>query len=547
MKSALPRRRLIPRWRPISKTLRTSEPAPASTQPQISVPGDAALLDQSIIAWRANHSAGYLGDILAFGLHAELIPRVLDVAHQAKAAGLPITPVQLALVEALQSEQPVVARDSDAQSGKFPFQRRIRELRQLLRIAPGSTFALLDYAQLQAAIGRPDIARRALNSARTLAPNNRIVLRTTARFLVHTGDVDAAHAIIRRHAGAATDPWLLASEIALSDVAGKPSAFLARSRRLLAGSRIAPATLTELAGAIASAELGAGQIKAARAALRLALRQPNDNVVAQAQVERKHLGIALDEPKTRSVIETSAEAQLSDAWDALDIDRAEQWALAWHDEEPFSSRPIQFLTSLYSLRGDFSEARHWVMAGILADPKDSGMLVNLAFVEAALDRREEAERAVRRAASITGEWQAPFLSATRGLLAMKANALEEADSLYRAAHAYFLRVQRPEVAALCLANYARAALAHSHPRANEILTEARDAARRNPTPDSRLILGTLGETQLTSDSALPAERRPAQWIFDPQANTLTKSGGPSLKEGMVILTGRSPHHGQKKK
>ena len=66
MKSALPRRRLIPRWRPISETLQTSEIESTAKQPSEHLAFDHGLFEDSVSAWRANPTVGHLGDVIAF-------------------------------------------------------------------------------------------------------------------------------------------------------------------------------------------------------------------------------------------------------------------------------------------------------------------------------------------------------------------------------------------------------------------------------------------------------------------------------------------------
>jgi tetratricopeptide (TPR) repeat protein len=184
-----------------------------------------------------------------------------------------------------------------------------------LKSSPDDALTLLDYAQFQAAIGRLERAERAIRTAVTLRPNNRTVLRTAARFFVHAGKPDVGHALIRRHARTASDPWLMATEIALADVSQVQSMFLGKGRRFLIDHKSLPASqLTELAGALSMAEFNSGNLKRAREMQRQALLAPNDNVIAQAVEYRSRLGLQLEGPTIERAMAGSNEAQVLQAW-----------------------------------------------------------------------------------------------------------------------------------------------------------------------------------------------------------------------------------------
>jgi hypothetical protein len=87
-----------------------------------------------------------------------------------------------------------------------------------------------------------------------LAPNHRAVLRAAARMLIHLGQTDEAHTLIRRHARTPTDPWLMATEISIAQVLGQTPVFAGKGRRFTRDHAHQPAYVTELAGAVAAAE-----------------------------------------------------------------------------------------------------------------------------------------------------------------------------------------------------------------------------------------------------------------------------------------------------
>lgn len=338
----LSRRRLIPKWRPIATTLASAEAGSPQAPSPNKLQGDLAELQRSIANWREERTPGYLGDVLAHSIHKEFLPLILDVSAEARRRDAPMTAVQSSIIgDLLRSggESLIMAGASAIRSSTaYPYQGRIQRLRALLKSSPDNALAWLDLAQFQAAQGKTKSAERSILSALTLAPDNRIVLRTAARFWVHANEHERAHQLVRRHRRTATDPWLMASEIALADLAGMQSIFLPKGKRFLVdNTKFNVAHLTELSGAIAEEEFKAGQMKRAREAQRKALLAPNDNMIAQAIEHKALFGIALDAPQILHALANSHEAQVINAWMGRDADLAENHAKKWHDEEPFSA------------------------------------------------------------------------------------------------------------------------------------------------------------------------------------------------------------------
>lgn len=545
MKSSLPTRRLIPRWRSTTNTLEQVE---ATSTNQKAATGrieeDEGKLDEAIAEWRETKSPGMLGEVLSFSVDPGLLSKVVEIGYEALKAGSPATSIQEALIHGLGKAQSGLdvspAVSSDEGGLPYPFQHRIRRLRSLLRVAPDNALALLDFAQLQAAVGKNQAAERSLRTALSLAPASRTVLRTLARFLVHAGRPDEGHRLLRRHVRTESDPWLMASEIALADAAGTTAEFLGKGKRLLQDKGLwHPAHSTELAGVVAMAELNSGNLKRAREAQRRALLAPNDNVVAQAVDFESAFGIALDTPPVTRAITAASEAMLLQAWSVGAPDQVEKHALAWHAEEPFSSRPIQMLTALYAFRGQFERAAHWAKAGLLTDPGDRGLMINLSYTLAKWGATEKAEEAIRRLRHLHQRTTEPFALATEGLIAYQRGNFEGGDRLYDAAVHLFEQAHQAGVAAYCRINQALSALDCHHPKLEEVLGRANAAFRQHPTRDSLMLLRTRSISGIEAEVDQPQERRRVgQWVFDPKTNTLTERPGvTSVGASAIVVLG----------
>lgn len=533
MKSSIPQRRLIPRWRPVSQTLETNEIESLLNEPKKKLAFDHDRFIDAISAWRTNPTVGHLGDVISFAPDEELRPTIAAIVDEAMKLGHAVSDTQKSIF--LEVREEVLDPDGTNPGGRLANQSRVAKLRQELLIAPDNVLALLDMAQLQLAAGKQADAKRYLLTALNLAPNGRITLRTAARFFVHQGEPDRAHTLIARHPATKEDPWLMASEIALSQVAERGSVLLGSARRLLRTSKRSSRQLAELAGAVANREILEGSFKEARALLRLALEQPTDNVVAQAMIDGRLMGLNLDEPAITRAVSKSSEAQLLQSWMKSDERASESHALRWHQEEPFSSRPLQFLTSLFSLQGEYAKALEWVERGLIADPFDSGLITNLSFTQAAVGKEAAAEATMKRARAIDNVRHEPFFKATEGLIALRRGQFELARSLYREAEEIFTKTDRESLAALCVAYYAKFAAEIGASDADALRKEAEDKVKKSPTIDGRIMLSRLAKQAVKIPIEEEEQRRLSQWVFDPTSNTLTQTLGVTAKGAPAIV------------
>lgn len=540
MKVQLSKRRLIPRWRRVASTLALPEGKSLSREPGAhSLSVEHSDLERAVIEWKEAPTAGHLGDVLAFSIAEDCLDQVREVARDARRRRV-ATQAQESLIQSLLDEEQTTEVDL---SGNYslcnPFVReQVRESRALLRVNPANPLVLLDFAQLQAAAGKTRHAERSLLSALTLSPNNRLVLRTLARFYVHSGRADRAHALLARHPLTEFDPWLMAGEIALSQAAEVGSKFAKIGAKIARQKRRTYINYTELAGAVGGLELAGGNWKRARELFRVALLSPNDNVIAQAITDQHKLLLDLSAPEQKRVALGASEARALLSWRSLDVISAETDALRWFAEEPFSSRPLQFLTALCGIQGQYQRLVSLARRGLIADSKDVVLLANLSYGLASLGRLEEAERIAAKAAWLDYRRVGPQTIATRGLAAMKRSDFDLADRLYAEAISEFDLQGRADMVSICYAYLARAALEADHPKAAEILKHALEAYERAPSIDGALILEQL-HTVVDRPQLEEPTRRLAQWIYDKKTNTLVRKEGVTEPGAPTIVFGRA--------
>ncbi|MDQ0612241.1 Flp pilus assembly protein TadD [Variovorax sp. W1I1] len=571
MKAMLPTRRLIPKWRQVKRSLATNEAAASvsttktsgtsekprdgntRTQPtpSLKIKVDLEEFEQAVALWKEFKEPGVLGDILSFSMYPSLQRRIIDIGTQALQIGAGVSTTQRFMIRHLANTNGrgddllLPEPGSNAKDQVRPFAQPIRRLRELLRTNPRNPLALLDFAQLQAAIGHNDTAERALQSALGLAPSNRLVLRTLARFYVHAGDPERAHLLLRRNARTPYDPWLISSEIALANLADTHSTFLTKGRRMLVEAGKSPSSnFSELAGSIAMVELEAGNLKKARELQRIALLDPTDNVAAQAVDRIRQFGIALNSPKIEHAISSSAEAQMLQAWLTSDPAAVENHALDWHNEEPFSSRPIQVLTALFAYKRDTQRALNWLSVGLRSDSEDRGLLLNLAFVQARAGHLEQARQTILKTRRLWRQDAEPYLLATEGVIAYQLQHFDEGDRLYSNAIALCEKLdgQQGNISTDCILNQAIIALELQHPRAAEIVARSNDAMTKKPSREALMLLKIVTSEANAPELPQPAlqeesqrQRLTSQWVFNSKTNTLVERKGLTAPGAKAIL------------
>jgi hypothetical protein len=307
----------------------------------------------------------------------------------------------------------------------------IKRYRASLRRNPRNAIRWCELARHHTIGGHHEKARRAIQVARTLAPHDRYVLRSAARFEIHLHNPDKAASMLATVAARTEDPWLVAAALGAAGIAGVSSSLVRMGNRLLTSGGHAPLELGELASALGTIEAHAGNDREARRLFRQALKDPTDNAVAQAEwASRNVAGVPV--PAAAGEQPESWEARAWVAAGRNDHARAVQEAWKWFYDQPFASRPAEFGSYHASIDGRYEVGAEIALAGLSANPDDFLLLNNLAFCLASSGQAVEAEEVYSRVrpASLSDE-QLPTYLATRGLIAFRLGRVEEGRHLYR--------------------------------------------------------------------------------------------------------------------
>lgn len=331
---------------------------------------------------------------------------------------------------------------------------RIAELKAAVRSWPRDATLWTDLALLYCTFGLDEKANKCLLVARNIVPDNRYVLRCSTRFHVHNDDPGGALHLLRRSARGRHDPWLIAAEVAASQIAGRSPTYTKVGMRLLESQRFSDGEISELAASLGTVEVESGKIRRAKKLFDVSAKLPNDNVKAQFQWLRgAHRG-ALPSRQIDLNGKLDHEAR---AWDHQ---KEEEWQQAinscwqWGADEPFSDRPY-LLGSFIAIEalGDATQAEKLARMGLSANADEVYLHNNLAVAlayQGELQKAEESWKLARRRAS--GGDEEGTLRATAGLLHYRRGNVEAGRKEYMAAIAA-ARARKDEDAARRAAVY----------------------------------------------------------------------------------------------
>jgi tetratricopeptide (TPR) repeat protein len=482
----------LPRWRNPRDAYAANE-ARARETPAYPLRED---VEEAEIAWTERRERGRALDLVsAAATMPDPSPSAREAAEWLIRDG---RPTRLARIAAERVLDPTAARvpehaaerdaDEEAQARKA-----IRRARRLTEADPRNAIAWAERSRHHASLGQKEPAIRSMRRALALAPEHRYFLRAGARLYVHIERPDLAHSLLCRALRTPSDPWLLAPEIAIAELAERPPAFLRAGRRLVEEGGWAPAHLTELAAAIGTLELRGGRDRKARSLFSASLEAPNDNALAQAEWASEGLG------SVRRSLAQLGEEEVPLSYEALSLaaissgerETAVNQAWLWLLDQPFSTQPASFGSYHAGAMRDFERSLAFARRGLMANHSHPMLRNNAAFALAQLGRIEEAaaELEAVREGDLDVEGRA-VISATRGLLSFRRGEAERGQELYGKA---IREATDPTVQALATLMFVSELLRLRLPNAAEEASRAREQAERTLRPVDRGWLDYLEE------------------------------------------------------
>lgn len=427
-------RQLIPRWNLSSTSAKIGDTLDLHERGLDAV--DSRLLTKKRDLWLRERSRWAGIDLIGAALVAHLTDDVAVANAVQRLSATKVSNSQRAVLLAAKNDGDAVAIQEAAPAA-------VRRLRKRLMWSPSDALAWMDLAYSYELHGDRKRAERSIKTAVSLAPDNRLVLRATARLYTHREDPDLALRYLRRSDHTASDPWLLAAEISTAEAFGLRTSNAKRAALLVSEMDTHPLNVAELLGTLSTFEFSHGTSqKWGRRWLRKALAAPNENTLAQAEhlVTRHRLGI--DVGKMTAPLDYEARAKR--AHSAESFVEALRFARQWSDYQPLSSRPLLLGSYILSvMMGDhrgaitlIEGARRRITFG------DAMVSNNLAFALANEGQTDEAGRQLRRV-SLTGlnAGQIACITATRGLIAFRRGESDIGERKYEEAIEHF-RINR---------------------------------------------------------------------------------------------------------
>uniref|UniRef100_A0A923FAQ3 Tetratricopeptide repeat protein n=1 Tax=Pseudomonas zanjanensis TaxID=2745496 RepID=A0A923FAQ3_9PSED len=266
----------------------------------------------------------------------------------------------------------------DLQVPEKPTEHPISILKKQLTLSNNNPLIWVDLSREYAIFGEKERSIKAMLAALHYANDHRWITRIGARVFVHFNEPDRAHYILLKNPSIKADPWLIATEMAVSRKANRQSKLLSNGRNLLE-SNTPLIHMSELASSFGTLELLNGAEKKAKGFFKQSLLAPNQNSLAQAKWAERNsrLKNLVNVPLDSNVV--AYEAQYWEAYSKQNIPLAMDFAKAWYNQEPYSSGPAIAISYLAALLDDYKLLLQITTKGLIANPHNSTLKLNQIF------------------------------------------------------------------------------------------------------------------------------------------------------------------------
>jgi tetratricopeptide (TPR) repeat protein len=396
----------------------------------------------------------------------------------------------------------------------------IQRLRFRLKQSTSNPLAWADLARLYASRGDNNKAEKAMLVAVDLAGGNRWITRCASRLFVHLGKPDKAIDLILRNPMIKSDPWLMAANVSVSQVAEVRPSYWKEAKKLL-DARVAPVHLGELSSAIATAELVAGQIKIAKKLLQKSLIEPTGNVLAQAQWAKRAKHVSNLDLSAINTVDDASEAKYWAAYSAGDLQLALKYAKEWLTDEPYSSRPAIDGCFVCSLLDDYTTMEEILRIGLRANADNQTLKINRAFCIFAsndlniFDRFKVTRELVLRdliTAQRSDDLQTvAHAEATIGLAYYRSGDLHKGKEFYDNAEKIFRQLNIKGSALICIQNHLREAILARASGVAELVSRMANLLKEKDalsTPGMIFYASKLEKAAQIPDDAMALFRQP---------------------------------------
>lgn len=436
-------RRVIPNWRSFKKTVSLGEINPENIILKTKTPIGA--IKYFIDDWKEEKTIASASELLsaAFVNNIEKSEVLISAAEFILKMPESTTEPQKELAEYIIHGESDYFRRSKIEEIDFSerielysikhAREKINRLKKLRNGFPYNPIVYVDLARMYNTIGQNEKATYNLEIAYNLAPENRFVLRTIARHLIHIENIEEAHDILRKSRLVTVDPWLATVEITLAMLRNRHSRFIKRGFEMIDSNNFSPFSITELASTLGTLELISGGRKNSKKLFRKALIAPNDNSLAQVEWAINSENLFEVDLNNYKNVNNNYEAIALDNYHEQNWELAYENSVRWFFDLPFSSRPVMFGAHIAAtILDDHKGAIRLLNAGLVSNPNNESLLNNIAYSLAKENRIEDAKKYIDKIYGLTGLENTIELcvSATKGLVLYKEGKIDEGRKLY---------------------------------------------------------------------------------------------------------------------
>lgn len=444
-------RNIIPLWRSYSQTASAGELAYNGNKV---LPLRFDRFNDFLALWQSKHTVISAADLINAAIISDnnTLPEVLKAAEFLCQNSNECSYLALEIARAL-LEKPVITKDTsivieksfDAKAISLieildkqerETKARIGLLKKQLRDFQYNAITYCELSRCYSDLGILDKAEQYMLCAVQLAPHNRYVSRCAARFFVHNGKFSKARKILISNGMINSDPWLLASEIAVSTSMNRSSRLIKLGRQLALSGNVSPFSSSELCFAICKEDLISGSRKDVQLMFNKGMIDPNDNCLAQAEFFTKEYSKMYFDYDAYNRITKKNEADTRNFYNLGKYEDAFLSSVKWMTDFRFSHEPIHFafdIACTYLKKYDFSISviKHW----LLYNPHDYVMLNNIVYALCLSDKISEAEEYLSKIdldkQLVDKVENGICLLATAGLLEYRKGNIQNGRNLYQ--------------------------------------------------------------------------------------------------------------------
>ncbi len=474
-------RLLIPRWLTFDVASSLGELRDISTQKEPSIYNPRTYASNQI-QWQNNKSIPFAVELVSAGLLINDFanPLVIEAANfilknRNKTSHVAAEMAARAIgasennLEFSEPFQYIV--DNEAIRGK------IAALKHKCREYSANAISWSDLSFYYSMLGQKEQAKKAMTVALSIGPDNRFILRSAARLFNHYGQPDFALKLLRSTNISKSDPWIIASEISISESIKKTSKRTNEAKKLIDSLEKFDFNSSELLSSLGTLEFSHGAIKKCKKLIRSSLISPTENSIAQAEWLSGKVGTKF---QTAELASGSFEAQTLNLFNNKQYFEAVKACNKWLRFQPFSSMPAINGSYLASVAlEDYKSAINFCEVGLQSSPNEFMLLNNYAFALLNDNRLEDAEVVLNRTdVSDLDDRSFNTHTATMGLLKYKHGQIEEARDLYAQSTEGFIDSKNKKALAIALAFWAEAEKGSDDEFSQALFSKARELATK---------------------------------------------------------------------